>query len=197
MLKNSFCETHRRPAIERAKSETPHVKFTRAEKLVLTWLEVTAYSSVMLDDKAKRRRREVESVSTRAKLAQEKAGEALVKRLKVWRKKNGLSQRQAAEVMEARGVLVDVMTTKQWEQGRNRPGRLAGKLVGDFLERYPVITDAPVHGKRSKLSAEDLAEIRRLREEGETMKAIGQRFGVGESYISRIVSGERLAKVTK
>jgi len=119
---------------------------------------------------------------------------ALVTRLKAVRKKNGLSQRQAAEVMEAKGVLVDMTSMKQWEQGRNRPGRLAGKLVRDFLERYPVITDAPVYGKRSKLRDEDVAEIARLRGEGVTMKAIGERFGVGESYISRIVSGERLAK---
>jgi transcriptional regulator with XRE-family HTH domain len=119
---------------------------------------------------------------------------ALVKRLKAWRKKNGLSQRQAAEVMEARGVLVDVMTMKQWEQGRNRPGRLAGKLVGDFLERYPVITDAPVHGKRSKLRAEDVAEIRRLRAQGETLSAIAGRYGVDSAYISRLCRGKQVVK---
>jgi hypothetical protein len=33
-----------------------------------------------------------------------------------------------------------------------------------------------------------------LREEGQAMISIGQRFGVDESYISRILSGERLAK---
>lgn len=48
--------------------------------------------------------------------------------------------------------------------------------------------------KQTKFSAKDLAEIRRWREEGQTMKRIAARFKVGESYISRILKGERLAK---
>ena len=48
--------------------------------------------------------------------------------------------------------------------------------------------------KQTKFSAKDLAEIRRWREEGQTMKRIAARFKVSESYISRILEGERLAK---
>lgn len=48
--------------------------------------------------------------------------------------------------------------------------------------------------KQTKFSAKDLAEIRRWREEGQTMKRIAARFKVSESYMSRILKGERLAK---
>jgi transcriptional regulator with XRE-family HTH domain len=50
-----------------------------------------------------------------------------------------------------------------------------------------------VFKKATKFSAGDLAEIRRLRAEGLTLAAIGQRFGVDDSYVSGIVHGERLA----
>lgn len=56
-------------------------------------------------------------------------------------------------------------------------------------------------------TAKDLAEskrgddvIRQLKawriRKGQTMIALGQRFGVDQSYISRIVSGERLGKLS-
>ena len=121
----------------------------------------------------------------------------MVKRLRAWRKKNQLSQRGLVEVMESRGVPIDITTVQQWEQGRHWPSGLAGRLVLDFLARYEKeeLTDGPDYRKRSKLGQEDLAEIRRLREEGQTMKAIGERFGVSESYISHILSGDRLSRI--
>jgi transcriptional regulator with XRE-family HTH domain len=92
-------------------------------------------------------------------------------------------------------VPIDVGTIQQWEQGRYKPSRLAVTALENFLAEFPVTTDAPIYGKRSKFSAKDLAEIRRLRSEGQTMAAIAQRFNVDQSYISRILSGERLAVV--
>jgi transcriptional regulator with XRE-family HTH domain len=105
-----------------------------------------------------------------------------------------LSQRQAAFALQSRDVPIDIGTIQQWEQGRCSPRRLAVKALEDFLARFPVIDDVPVYRKGTKFTAEDLAEIRRLRSEGQTMAAIAQRFNVDQSYISRIVSGERLAK---
>jgi len=119
----------------------------------------------------------------------------MVKRLRVWRKKNRLTRRQAAAVMEARGVPVDVMVIYHWEKEHKTPNRMSVAMVSKFLEEFPVITEAPAFGKKTRLSAQDLAEIRRLRKEDQTLKAIGERFGVDESYVSRIVRGERLSKV--
>jgi len=89
------------------------------------------------------------------------------------RKKNGLSQRQAAEVMDARGVPIKVIQIKGWEQGQYLPSRLAVAVLERFLKEYPEIKDAPKHGKKSKLTAAELTEIGRLKAEGETTKAIG------------------------
>jgi transcriptional regulator with XRE-family HTH domain len=133
-------------------------------------------------------------VRSAAKVNEKREVSELGTRLKAWREKNGLSQRQAEEVMKGRGVPIDIRTIQQWEQGLRRPSGLAVHAVADFFERFSTISDAPTYGKRSKFSAEDVAEIRRLKEEGETLVAIGERFGVDQSYISRICSGERLAK---
>jgi transcriptional regulator with XRE-family HTH domain len=119
----------------------------------------------------------------------------MVKELIAWRRKNNLSQLQAAEAMEARGVPIRKTTIQQWEQARFRPSRLAVAALGNFFSKHAVITDATPHGRQSKLSQADLAEIRRLGAPGSaklSMKAIGHRFGVSEGYISRIVRGERL-----
>jgi hypothetical protein len=37
------------------------------------------------------------------------------------------------------------------------------------------------------MSNANIAEVRRLRESGMTLRAIGQRFGVSESYIARFI----------
>jgi DNA-binding CsgD family transcriptional regulator len=48
--------------------------------------------------------------------------------------------------------------------------------------------------KQTRFSDKELAEVRRLRGEGQTKKWIAGRFKVSESYISRILRGERLSK---
>jgi transcriptional regulator with XRE-family HTH domain len=120
--------------------------------------------------------------------------DGLVQRLIKWRKDNKLTQGGVADAFERVGVPIDVRTIQQWEQGRYKPSRLAAAALEKFLAEPPTITDAPPYGKQSKLTAVDLAEIRRLRHEGETMKAIGERFGVDEAYISRICSGKQVVK---
>jgi hypothetical protein len=92
--------------------------------------------------------------------------------------------------MAARDFPLNQQTLQAWEQGRYKPEPLAAKALETFLSQYPTITDAPLYGKRSKLSPEDLAEIRRLRAEGQTLVSIAG------SYISHIMSGARLAIVT-
>lgn len=135
-------------------------------------------------------------LATAKDLAESKRGDDVIRQLKAWRIRNNLSQRQACYAMEIRDFPVDIASLQQWEQGRYRPSNLAAKALETFLSEYPTITDAPRYKKRTKLTAETVAEIRRLRAEGQTMIALGQRFGVDQSYISRIVSGERLGKLS-
>jgi hypothetical protein len=67
----------------------------------------------------------------------------VIRKLIRWRAKNGLSQRGASEVMQARGLDVPISTIKQWEQGVREPGKLAAKAVRDFLAQHPTIENPP------------------------------------------------------
>ena len=121
----------------------------------------------------------------------------LVKRLKEWREKNGLSQRQAAEIMMARGVPVMARTLQSWEVGDRSPGPMAAKLLEVFLaaNRTIEVTDRPVYPKvASVVSKKDVGRIRKLREAGKTLKAIAREFGISESAVSRICAGNRHVK---
>lgn len=129
-------------------------------------------------------------------MASARRASEVVQALKTWRNKNKLSQRQAISVMGARDFPLRIETLRTWEQGRYLPEPITTRALEDFLAQHPVIRDAPAYGKRTKFSSGDVAEIKRLREEGATMVAIGTRFKVDESYISRILAGERLAKIT-
>src|SRR5215469_1235924 len=120
-------------------------------------------------------------MKTKAKTGQQSD---LVKRLKDWRGKNGLSQRQAAEVMMARGVPVMARTLQSWEAGDRRPGPMAAKLLEAFLAANRMIegTDRPVYAKvASVVSKKDVGLIKKLREGGKTLKAIAGEFGISES----------------
>jgi len=133
---------------------------------------------------------------TKAKyLSEDKRAQEVIRNLMQWREANKLSQRQAVAVMASCDYPVNLQTLQAWEQGRYSPEPLAAKALETFLAQVPTVTDAPVYGKRSRFSEKDLTEISRLRDEGQTLVAIAGRFGVGASYMSRILSGARLGKV--
>jgi DNA-binding transcriptional regulator YiaG len=67
----------------------------------------------------------------------------VIKDLIRWRHRNGLSQRGASEVMQARGLDVKIGALKQWEQGMREPGSLAVKALRDFLTQHPRIENPP------------------------------------------------------
>ena len=167
------------------------------ESSILTMHLFFAYGVTMTANEKRARFEKLKKpkdIATAKDLGETKRVDEVIKQLRAWRTRNNLSQRQAVFAMESRDCPVDIAALQQWEQGRYRPSNLAAKALETFLATYPTITDAPLYRKRTKLSAETVAEIRRLREEGQTMITIAQRFGVDESYISRILSGERLAK---
>ena len=89
----------------------------------------------------------------------------LAKRLIKWRKENKLSQRQAAKAMNEAEVPINSTTLQQWEYGRHPPSPLAGKLLTKFLDDNPQITGVPVYRNKTKLTAENLVEIRRRSKE--------------------------------
>jgi hypothetical protein len=90
------------------------------------------------------------SVSTAKTLAAKQRGaktSAIVERFKAWRHSNGLSQRQAALVMQERGVDLPLLTLQKYEIHDRLPGRFAAQAIERFLDEHPVITDAPVLGR--------------------------------------------------
>jgi len=71
----------------------------------------------------------------------------VVKKLKKWRTKNKLSQRQAVEVMKVRGYPVRLSALQHWEVGLRSPSELVIKALEAFLAQHPTITDAPKFGR--------------------------------------------------
>ena len=67
----------------------------------------------------------------------------IIKRLKKWRDKNGLSQRAAVDVLRLHGLEVSLGTLQHWEQGVREPGKLASKAIRDFLTEHPTIENPP------------------------------------------------------
>jgi transcriptional regulator with XRE-family HTH domain len=133
---------------------------------------------------------------TRPKPKENREPSELAKRLIQWRKKNKLSQRQAAKAMNEAEVPINSTTLQQWEYGRHAPSPLAAKLVTKFLHEHPQLTKVPENRNKTKLTAEDLAEINRRSKNREKLREIADSFGLSQSYISRILKGERRPRVS-
>lgn len=69
----------------------------------------------------------------------------VIRRLKIWREANNLSQSQAVEVLNAAGLPVSVRTVQDWEIGRRSPRALAVSALEKFLEQHPDVTDPAPH----------------------------------------------------
>ena len=115
---------------------------------------------------------------------------AIIHKLRAWRAKNSLSSRASAIVMNARGFVVSHRTLESWDSGARVPSRFAAQALESFLAQHPIITDAPKYA-RDKLSDEQVAEIRAMRNNGDELLTIAQRFGISESAVSRLARGER------
>ena len=121
----------------------------------------------------------------------------VVARLKAWRTKNNLSQRQAVMVLQANGFKLSTGAIQKWEGGFLAPGRMATLALTYFLNEHPTITDPPKvraskdhrgrpSGWNPALPESKVAEIRALRAQGLTLLSIAERLGVSESTVSRI-----------
>jgi DNA-binding transcriptional regulator YiaG len=64
-----------------------------------------------------------------------KALPPVVRALLRWRTDNGLSQAEAAQILQAAGLAVSVRTLQNWEGGRNAPYALATAALNQFLQK--------------------------------------------------------------
>jgi DNA-binding transcriptional regulator YiaG len=71
----------------------------------------------------------------------------IVQRLRAWRRRNCLSQRAAAEVMQANDCPISLAMLKSWEQGRRAPGKMAERVLQIFLKHHPTIENPPKYGR--------------------------------------------------
>jgi DNA-binding transcriptional regulator YiaG len=75
--------------------------------------------------------------------AEKKQLPMIVRRFVSWRKRNGLSQRAAVEVMREREFELGVSVLQNWERGHRKPNRFAEMALSAFLDRYPTIPNPP------------------------------------------------------
>jgi hypothetical protein len=123
--------------------------------------------------------------------------EAVIKRLKKWRQKNSLSQRQAVAIMIEHVLPMELpekgsFTYQKWEGVFVKPNKFAIDALIKFIEAHPTIENPPVFGRwKNALPDEKVADMRKRRENGETLLSLAQRFGFSQSGVSRIVRGKR------
>jgi transcriptional regulator with XRE-family HTH domain len=121
-----------------------------------------------------------------------------VKRLKEWRVRAGLTQKELGEAIGKAGIGISVRTIEQWESGRRGPSRLALGVVERFLAENGEIEEVerPVHAgaAMSKLSRRSVEEMKRMREAGWTLKEIGRKYQVDPAYVSRVCRGKQVVK---
>jgi transcriptional regulator with XRE-family HTH domain len=123
-------------------------------------------------------------------------GQKIIKKLTEWRQRNHLSRLQVEALLTSAGCRVSKRTIEGWEQGRSRPDLYSAKVIEEFIDAHPTVTDAPKFQRWPEpLAAKKVTEIRRLRKQGMTLLAIAERLGVSESTVSRIARGERRKKM--
>lgn len=62
-----------------------------------------------------------------------------VRRLLLWRKRNGLSQRATVEIMARHNVTVKLSALQDWEQGPRKLKGYAAQLIDQFLQDHPTV----------------------------------------------------------
>ena len=64
----------------------------------------------------------------------------VIRRLKIWREANNLSQSQVVEILHAAGLPVKLRTLQDWEIGRRSPRPLSASALDRFLDEHPAAT---------------------------------------------------------
>src|ERR1700676_1666341 len=116
----------------------------------------------------------------------------VIERLKEWRKTNQLSQPAAVVVMWRLGFDIRQSTISKWEARKLRPGRITIQVLEMFLEKYPKV-ECPLGHRiiRAPLPADKVAQVRKMRDKGASLKEVAVRFNISVSSVSRIATGNR------
>jgi DNA-binding transcriptional regulator YiaG len=64
----------------------------------------------------------------------------IVRKLIAWRRRNGLSQRDAVRVLQSHFFRISLASLTSWEQGRRRPMPQSARLLDELLTRFPVVS---------------------------------------------------------
>ena len=75
---------------------------------------------------------------------------AIVRKLRAWREKNGLSQSQAVAVLKRAGLQTSISSWEKWEMGLRQPAPLSIPTLEAFLEKHPVVTNPPRSAPRRR-----------------------------------------------
>ena len=67
----------------------------------------------------------------------------IVRKLIAWRRRNGLSQRDAVRVLQSQFFRISLGSLASWEQGRRYPMPQSAHLLDELLTRFPIITVEP------------------------------------------------------
>jgi transcriptional regulator with XRE-family HTH domain len=118
----------------------------------------------------------------------------VIGQLKVWRKANNLSQAAAVVVMRGLGFEIRQSTIEKWESGALRPGRFTVQVLAMFLEKHPEV-ECPTGFRTfpAPLSAGKVAQVRKLRAKGSTLKEVAEQLDISISSVSRIAKKNRRA----
>jgi DNA-binding transcriptional regulator YiaG len=75
---------------------------------------------------------------------------AIVRKLRAWREKNGLSQAQAVAVLKRASLQTSVSSWEKWEMGLRQPAPLSIPTLEAFLDKHPVVTNPPRSAPRRR-----------------------------------------------
>jgi DNA-binding transcriptional regulator YiaG len=64
----------------------------------------------------------------------------IVGKLIAWRRRNGLSQRDAVRVLQSHFFRISLAGLASWEQGRRGPMPQSARLLDELLTRFPLVS---------------------------------------------------------
>ena len=86
---------------------------------------------------------------THATAMDERVRPEIVEALVAWRKRNGLTQQTATEVLRRHGLPITLSSLQKWEKRERQPGAFATLALAAFLEKYPTV-DPPAVKRRPR-----------------------------------------------
>jgi DNA-binding transcriptional regulator YiaG len=67
----------------------------------------------------------------------------IIRKLRAWRRRNDLSQKEAVGVLQSHFFRVSLASLASWEQGRRLPMPQSVNLLDELLTRFPIVSVKP------------------------------------------------------